>query len=151
MYAVCLRYSSCAEDAQDNFQEGFIKAFKSIHQFSHEGSFEGWLRRIMVNQCMALHRKNRTFFTVEDPLQYQCDSTVEEEEEIEEEYSVEKINSVMKTMPSQYRAVFLLYVIEDYSHKEIAEQLNISISTSKSNFSRAKVWLRKELNKISNT
>ncbi|MBV7441019.1 sigma-70 family RNA polymerase sigma factor [Weeksellaceae bacterium TAE3-ERU29] len=143
MYAVCLRYSSCTEDAQDNFQEGFIKAFKSIHQFSQKGSFEGWLRRIMVNQCMAWHRKNKGIFAVEDTSQYQVD--IVEEEELEE-YPIEKINSLIKTMPSQYRAVFLLYVIEDYSHKEIAEQLDISIGTSKSNLSRAKAWLRKQLN-----
>ena len=149
MYAVCLRYSSCPEDAQDNFQEGFIKAFKSIHQFSHEGSFEGWLRRIMINQCMAWHRKNRTLFVVEDPLQYKTELYVEEERE--EEYPIDKINSLIKMMPSQYQTVFSLYVIEDYSHKEIAEQLNISVGTSKSNLSRAKAWLRKELNKLSNT
>lgn len=149
MYAVCLRYSSCTEDAQDNFQEGFIKAFKNIHQFSHKGSFEGWLRRIMVNQCMEWHRKNQTLFIVENPLQSQRCSPVKEE--TQEEYPIEKINLLIKAMPTQYRTVFLLYVIEDYTHKEIAKQLNISVSTSKSNLSRAKTWLRKELNKLSNT
>lgn len=146
MYAVCLRYSSCQEDAKDNFQDAFIKAFKNINQFSQKGSFEGWLRRIMVNQCMSNHRKKKRFLVMEEPLKLSQEELEKEEENFEEK-NIDKIKSLLKCMPLQYQTVFSLYIIEEYSHAEIAKELEISINTSKSNLSRAKAWLRKELKK----
>ena len=141
-----MRYSNCRDDAQDTFQEGFIRAFKKINSYQGNGSFEGWLRRIMVNKCMDKFRKNRLTIVAENPYQY-TDLMLEEEEETDLPYTADELTEAIQQLPDQYRLVFNLYVIESYTHAEIAEQLNISIGTSKSNLSRAKGWLRNELKK----
>ncbi len=145
MFAICLRYSGHYSDAQDVLQEGFVHAFNKIKQYKGNGSFEGWLRRIMVNKCMDNFRKHKMTIVSENPHDY---TTYEEEPETEEPIFNEKeLMKLVQQLPDQYRMVFNLYVIEDYSHAEIAEKLNISVGTSKSNLSRAKSWLRKELKK----
>ncbi len=149
MYAVCLRYTKNEDDAKDCLQEAFILAFDKIGQFKFKGSFEGWLRRLTVNLCLEKLRK-RTFFVVADERIEQ-----EEEPEFELETEAENINfkalqKLIDKMPSAYQTVFTLYLLEDYTHKEIAEKLGISEGTSKSNLSRAKAWLRKELKKNKN-
>lgn len=145
MFAVCMRYSNCRDDAQDTFQEGFIKAFQKIHTYQGNGSFEGWLRRLMVNKCMDKFRKKRLTIVTDNPQYFQ--EYEEEEEEVESEYSKDELMTLIQKLPDQYRLVFNMYVIENYTHAEIAEALNISVGTSKSNLSRAKAWLRKELKK----
>lgn len=145
MFAVCMRYSHCRDDAQDTFQEAFIKAFQKIESFNGNGSFEGWLRRIMVNKCMDKFRKKKLTIVTDNPQFYQENEW--EEEEVELPYDNDQLVEMISQLPEQYRLVFNMYVIEEYSHAEIAEQLNISVGTSKSNLSRAKTWLRKELKK----
>lgn len=140
-----MRYSNCRDDAQDTFQEGFIKAFQKIHTYQGNGSFEGWLRRLMVNKCMDKFRKKRLTIVTDNPQYFQ--EYEEEEEEVESEYSKDELMTLIQKLPDQYRLVFNMYVIENYTHAEIAEALNISVGTSKSNLSRAKAWLRKELKK----
>lgn len=149
MFAVCMRYSNCRDDAQDTFQEAFIKAFQKIESFSGNGSFEGWLRRIMVNKCMDKFRKKKLTIVTDTPQFYQEKEW--EEEKIELPYDNDELVELISQLPEQYRLVFNMYVIEEYSHADIAEQLNISVGTSKSNLSRAKAWLRKELKKKYNT
>ena len=141
-----MRYSNCRDDAQDTFQEAFIKAFQKIDSYEGNGSFEGWLRRIMVNKCMDKFRKNRLTIVTDNPQYYQ-ENDFEDEEEIELPYSTDQLTDVIQQLPDQYRLVFNMYVIENYTHAEIADELNTSVGTSKSNLSRAKSWLRKELKK----
>lgn len=140
-----MRYSANRDDAQDSFQEAFIKAFQKINSFEGSGSFEGWLRRIMVNKCMDKFRKKRLIIVTDNPQYYQ--EVEVEEEEVELPYSKDYLIETIQKLPDQYRLVFNMYVMENYTHAEIAEELDISVGTSKSNLSRAKAWLRKELKK----
>lgn len=141
-----MRYSNCRDDAQDTFQEGFIRAFQKIDSFNGNGSFEGWLRRIMVNKCMDKFRQNKLTIVAENPNLF-LETEIDEEDEPELPYTSDELTFIIQQLPDQYRLVFNMYVIESYTHAEIAEELNISVGTSKSNLSRAKQWLRKELKK----
>lgn len=141
-----MRYSHCRDDAQDTFQEAFIRAFQKIDSYQGNGSFEGWLRRIMVNKCMDKFRSKRLTIVTDKPQDYQ-EHQMEEEEEIELPYSQDELTVTIQQLPDQYRLVFNMYVVENYTHAEIADALNISVGTSKSNLSRAKAWLRNELKK----
>lgn len=139
MYAVCLRYAPNAEEAQDILQEGFIKIFKKLDSFRGEGSFEGWVRRIFVNTAIEHFRRKRYLMPV----------TEKEENTIEGKYTsalddlAEKdIMALIQELSPGYRTVFNMYVVEGYTHKEIADMLGISEGTSKSQLSRAKVILQ---------
>jgi len=117
MFGVCLRYGKDYHSAEDILQEGFIKAFKNLNKFRFEGSFEGWLRRIFVNTAIEHFRKPRM--------------------------AAEDIMELVNKLSPGYKAVFNLYVVEGYSHKDIAEMLGISIGTSKSQLARARYLLQK--------
>ncbi len=139
MYAVCLRYASNGEEAQDILQEGFIKVFKKMDSFRGDGSFEGWMRRIFVNTAIEHFRRRRYLMPV----------TEKEENTIEGKYSsalddlgVKDIMALVQELSPGYRTVFNMYVVEGYTHKEIADMLGISEGTSKSQLSRAKVILQ---------
>jgi RNA polymerase sigma factor (sigma-70 family) len=139
LFGVCLRYAGNAEEAEDILQEGFIKVFKKIGSFRSEGSFEGWVRRIFVNTAIE-HFRRKTYL---QPV------TEREEETIEGNYLsvldslAEKdiIQLVQKLSPG-YRTVFNMYVVEGYTHRQIADALGISEGTSKSQLSRAKIILQ---------
>lgn len=146
-YAICLRYCKDQDDAQDILQDSFIKIFKNLNQFKHEGSFEGWMKRIVVNTSIEFYRKQMNMISYED--QY----TEEEMPIINDEITLDQtaLLDLIQTLPNGFRVVFNMYVIEGYSHAEIAEKLEISVGTSKSQLSRARVLLQKkvfELNKI---
>ncbi len=139
MYAVCLRYAGNAEEAEDILQEGFVKVFKKLDSFRREGSFEGWVRRIFVNTAIEHFRRKRYLMPV----------TEKEENTIEGKYTgvldelAEKdILALVQQLSPGYRTVFNMYVVEGYTHKEIADMLGISEGTSKSQLSRAKVILQ---------
>lgn len=139
MYAVCLRYAGMAEEAQDILQEGFVKVFKKIETFRSEGSFEGWMRRIFVNTAIEHFRRKKYLQPV----------TEKEENTLEGNYlsvldnlAERDILDLVQQISPGYRTVFNMYVVEGYSHKEIAEMLGISEGTSKSQLSRAKVILQ---------
>lgn len=135
MYAICLRYLKSPEDAEDIFIEGFFKILTKIDLYKGEGSFEGWMRRVMVNEClMFLRKRNNLHMTVELPATEIPDTAEEDGEGLE----FEEIISVLDLLPPGYRTVFNLYVFEDYKHREIAEMLGISINTSKSQLILAK-------------
>lgn len=144
MYAVCLRYAGNAEEAEDILQEGFIKVFNKMDSFRNEGSFEGWMRRIFVNTAIEHFRRKKYLLPV----------TEKEENTIEGKYisvldslSAKDIMQLIQELSPGYRTVFNLYVVEGFSHKEIADQLGISEGTSKSQLSRAKVILQEMVRK----
>jgi len=145
MYAVCLRYAGNAEEAEDILQEGFIKIFKKLDSFRSEGSFEGWVRRIFVNTAIEHFRRKRYLMPVTD----------KEENTIEGKYlsvlddlAARDIMALVQELSPGYRTVFNMYVVEGYTHKEIADMLGISEGTSKSQLSRAKVILQDMVKKF---
>lgn len=142
MYGVCLRYAKDAAEAEDVLQEGFVRIFTKIGQFEFKGSFEGWMRRIMVNTALEKYRKNNPLQPVEDLRAYEsvewCDETIAQ-------ISADDLMKMIQELPPRYRMVFNLYAIEGYSHQEIGEIMNISEGTSKSNLSRARIILQKKV------
>lgn len=143
MFAVCLRYINNPDIAQDILHDGFVKVFTSIKSFRGEGSFEGWIRRIIVNTALEYLRKRKDQFEVDLES-----AKIKEDTSKIEGYDYKFFLNIVAELPTQYRTVFNMYAIDEYSHGEIAEILNISESTSKSNYSRAKVILRVKLEKL---
>ncbi|MEQ8908474.1 MAG: sigma-70 family RNA polymerase sigma factor [Vicingaceae bacterium] len=143
MMAVCYRYASRPDDAKDLFQEGFIKVFKKIDRFNFKGSLQGWIRRIMVNNAIDHYRKNKNKFAMSETL-------VEAEQIPEEtddgswvaEIKAKTLLDCVQQLSPKYQAVFSLYVLDGFTHAEIAEELSISEGTSKSNLAKAKKNLR---------
>lgn len=144
MLGVCRRYHGSLEEAEDVMVEGFFKIFTKIDTFSGEGSFEGWMRRVMVNESLMHLRKNRAFRFTEE-LHAVHDTG--EEPTILEQLSAQEILGLLDGLPPGCRAVFNLYVIEGYKHREIADELQISINTSKSQLALAKMRLEELINK----
>jgi RNA polymerase sigma factor (sigma-70 family) len=138
MFGVCKRYVKNKEDAEDVLLEAFFKVFTNIHQFKGDGSFEGWIRRIVINESLMFLRKKHNFhIRVElNQVDAQTPTTVVHKLEAED------ILYFMDQLPTGYRTIFNLYVIEGYKHREIAELLGISINTSKSQLILAKKRLR---------
>lgn len=141
MLGICLRYASDRDQAQDILQEGFIKVFKKIDTYKGEGSFEGWVRRVVVNSALEILRKQKkelaTTF-VEESLMI-----VDHRANAQEELQAADILKTIQSLPTAYRMVFNLFAIEGYTHKEIAGQLGISVNTSYSQYHRAKTLLRR--------
>lgn len=153
MAAVCRRYTNNEDRAKDILQDGFIKVFKSMEKFNFEGSFEGWVRRIVVNTAIDYVRKSKTDFLLanegKDVEDYH-ESLYEEEEAdepVEMTLEVGDVRNGMEKLSTAYRTVFNLYVFENYSHQEIADALNVSVGTSKSNLAKARANLKKILTK----
>jgi RNA polymerase sigma factor (sigma-70 family) len=137
LYAICLRYVKQAEDAEDVFIEGFYKIFNHLDQYNNQGSFEGWMKRIMVNEALQfLRRKSKLIINVElsDHTGVQTDT----EDDWSDPYMIEEIMAAVQELPDGYRTIFNMYVFEEYKHREIAEILSISINTSKSQYLLAK-------------
>ena len=143
MYGVCLQYCKDHTEAEDCLQEGFIKVFNNIKKYRFEGAFEGWIRRIMVNTTIESFRKKKPESSVEDMSLIKIEDDIVEEEA--SEINEDEILEIIKELPPKYRMVFNLYVLEGLSHKEIAETLDISEGTSKSNLSRAKNWVKNRI------
>ncbi|HCT30244.1 MAG TPA: hypothetical protein DIW31_05820 [Bacteroidales bacterium] len=142
MYGVCLRYINNPEVAKDILHDGFVKVFASIKSYRNEGSFEGWIRKIIVNTALEYIRQRKDYLEVE--LEHAKSKTAKSNDE----HDLNFFLGIVAQLPTQYRTVFNLYAIDDYSHSEIAEMLDISESTSKSNYSRAKAILREKLEKV---
>jgi RNA polymerase sigma factor (sigma-70 family) len=144
LYAVSLQYSGNDEEARDILQEGFIKIFANLGQYKNEGSFEGWMRRIIVNTALEKYRNKHNLYRVDD-----IDSIVELASEPDnDDYAglqAFDLLSLIRELPPKYRMVFTLYAIEGYSHKEVSFMMNISEGTSKSNLSRARFILQKKV------
>ena len=144
LFAVCLQYSGNNEEARDILQEGFIKIFENLVHYRHEGSFEGWMRRITVNTALEKFRNKHNLYRVDD-----IDLIPEQDAEPENhDYAgleAKDLLGIIRELPPKYRMVFNLYAIEGYSHKEISKMVNISEGTSKSNLSRARVILQRRV------
>lgn len=145
MFGVCLRYAKDRTEAEDNLQEGFIKVFQNIDKFRHEGSLEGWVRRIMVNVSLEKFRKQHLMHPVEDVTIYEESQVADD---ILAKISAQELLEVVQELPPRYRMVFNLYVIEDMNHKEISEEMDISVGTSKSNLARARDILKKKVEEL---
>lgn len=139
MLAVCRSYIADTHYAEDCMINGFCKVFNHISKFENKGSFEGWIRRIMVNECLTFLRSNKTLIYVDDARISSYDDIDDELDELEFTFNVEE---VLQELPEAYRLVFNLHILEDYSHQEIAEALNISVSSSKTQLFRAKAKLK---------
>ena len=145
MYGVCLRYANDNTDAEDNLQEGFMKVFKYIGKFRHEGSFEGWMRRIMVNVSLEKFRKRMLMYPVENIEIYE---TPDYSDDILDKISAQELIELIQKLTPRYRMVFNLYVLEGMNHKEISEEMNISVGTSKSNLARAREVLQGKVKEL---
>ena len=139
MYAICLRYAKNQMDAEDIMQDAFVKLFNNLYKFRGEGSFEGWVRRIFVNTAIEHLRRNNIKFSESEGFENAIAD--KQATALDCLYEKDLIKTSMK-LSEGYRTVFNLYAVEGYSHKEIAKQLGITESTSKSQFSRAKAILR---------
>ena len=147
MLGVCRRYISSREDAEDVLVEAMFKVFDNIQGFQSAGSFEGWIRRIVVNEALMFLRKKRLLTVETDGAEL---NSIEHATplSIEHELAAKEILQLLERLPTGYRTVFNLFVIEGYKHIEIAEMLNISINTSKSQLILAKERMRRELEKM---
>lgn len=142
MYGICLRYAKDSAEAEDFMQEGFVRVFNKINQFEFKGSFEGWIKRIMVNTALEKFRKNDRLYPVEEMRIFE---SIEYVEETISSITANDLLRIIQKLPPRYRMVFNLFAIEGYSHLEIAEMMKISEGTSKSNLSRARVILQKSV------
>lgn len=138
LFVLSLKYCKNREDAQDNLQDSFLEIFKNIKKYNGKGSFEGWMKRIVINKAIDKYKKEIINESYDN--QFEKDSTVEFQGNLE--IPLEQILECIQSLPSQYRLVFNLYVMDEYSHKEIASMLSISEGTSKSNLHRAKSLLK---------
>ena len=140
LFALCLKYSKNYQEAQDNLQDGFITIFKKMHQYQFKGSFEGWLKRIVVNTALQKYRKKNVLNLISDEIPDEVEVDVDETT-----VSLDFLLSIIQELPNRYRLVFNMYVLDGYSHREIAEMLEISEGTSKSNLSRARQILKRKV------
>lgn len=143
MLAVCQRYLRNNQEAEDVLQDGFVKVFQKIVDFKMEGSLEGWIRRIIVNTALDTIRKNKKLLDdvqVEE-VQYKVSFTDHQFEGMD----LAQLMKLINEMPDGYRVVFNMFAIEGYSHKEIADTLGVTENTSKSQYSRARAFLRTQL------
>lgn len=146
LYAVSLQYTGSKEEAKDVLQESFIKIFSYLNSYSGKGSLEGWMRRIVVNTALEKHR-SRYYLNKVDDAGYIVDLAIGSGAADFAGLESEDLLGLIMDLSPKYRMVFNLYALEGYSHKEIAEKLNISEGTSKSNLSRARGILQKKVEK----
>lgn len=148
LFGICLRYTKNKMEAQDVLQDVFVKIYNNIHTYHHDGSFEGWMRRIAVNTSITNYRRN-----LKHAYQDDVDDVVRSKDEPvyaeDLEYTAEEMMNCIQKLPMGYKTVFNLYVVEGFMHKEISDMLGIDVNTSKSQLSRAKTYLQKELQAIS--
>ncbi len=146
MMGVCLRYMKDQMQAEDVLQDGFVKVFTKLQKYEGNGSLEGWVRRIMVNTALDHLRKSNKFnanISMDD-----VDYKVESDSDALSDLMEEDLLKLIQDMPDGYKTVFNMFAIEGYSHKEISDQLGISENTSKSQYSRAKAYLRTKLEEL---
>ena len=142
MYGVCLRYAKDSTEAEDNLQDGFIKVFANLKNFRNDGSLEGWIRRIMINVSLEKIRKQHLMYPVEDVAIY---DSINFSDDVISKISADDLMKLIQELTPRYRLVFNLYVIEGFSHQEIAKEMDITQGTSKSNLARAREILKKKV------
>lgn len=144
LLGVCMRYARNRDEAEDILQDGFVKIFMRIKQYTGKGSFEGWMKRVMVNTALSFYRQNLKHYYHQD-IDEVSELKFDEASMEESEFSEEEIMEIIKNLPDGFRIVFNLYAIEGYKHREIAELLGIDVNTSKSQYSRAKKMIQNRL------
>lgn len=140
LYAVALKYSRNRMEAEDNLQDAFITIFEKIGQFQNKGSFEGWLKRIVINTALQRYRQQDMYALVDE---HQIAGV---EVEIDDQVSLDFLLKIIQELPDRYRLIFNLYSLDGFAHKEIATMLKISENTSKSNLARARMILKNKIN-----
>lgn len=148
LLGICIRYAKTRDEAEDILQEGLIKILTKINDFKGDGSFEGWMKRIIVNTAISHYHKNKKHNDVYD-IDEINETDIKGNTFENNQFTSEELYSVINNLPAGYKEVFNLYAIEGYKHKEIAEILNINQNTSKSQYSRAKEKIRQQLELIS--
>ena len=147
MMGVCLRYATDRSRAEDILQEGFIKIFNNLHKFRNEGSFEGWIRRIIVNTAIEHVRKEK-YISKHVEIEQAYDIALDNN--IFQNLAANELLKLLQQLPPGYRTVFNLYAIEGYTHREIAVTLNIKEGTSKSQLAKARYTLQKMIKEVEN-
>jgi len=137
LFALCLKYSKTHQEAEDNLQEAFITIFSKMDQYKFEGSFEGWMKRIVINTALQTYRKKNVLNLVEENYPEEVDVEINEDN-----INLDFLLKIIRELPERYRMVFNLYVLDGYSHKDISSMLGIAEGTSKSNLSRARLILK---------
>jgi len=137
LFALCLKYSKTKQEAEDNLQDAFITIFNKVDQFKHIGSFEGWMKRIVINTALQSYREKKVLNLVEENYPDEVEVEVNESD-----ISLDFLLKIIQELPERYRMVFNLYVLDGFSHKEIASLMGIAEGTSKSNLSRARLILK---------
>ncbi len=146
MFGVCMRYAKSKEEAEDMLQEGFIRLFKNIHSYENRGSFEGWIRRIIVNTAINYYKTQIKYNKTEHIDAYNKDLEETDDESITvSDISQQKLLEMITELPKGYKMVFNMYVLDGFTHKEIASILDISENTSKSQLSKARKLLQKKI------
>ena len=140
LFSLCLKYSKNKHEAQDNFQDGFIIIFEKIGQFKFKGSFEGWLKRVMVNTILLKYRKRNVLNIVTEEIPDEVIVDIDDDE-----VSLDFLLNLIQELPDRYRMVFNLYVLDGCSHREISKMLQIAEGTSKSNLARARAILKQKI------
>ncbi|MDN6279494.1 MAG: RNA polymerase sigma factor [Psychroflexus sp.] len=144
-FGIVLKYSSNYPEAQDNLQDAFIKIFEKIDQYKYQGSFEGWMKRILINTALQKYKKQKVYELIHTNIPDEPENVV-----IDQDLSLDELLNCIQNLPTRYRMVFNLYILDGYSHQEVADKLDISLGTSKSNLSRARQILRKEVELLQN-
>ena len=146
LFSVCLKYSRNYAEAEDNLQDAFLTIFDKIEQYKNKGSFEGWLKRITVNTVLQRYRSEKVFDIINE------NTIVDVELEVDEDnISITYLLQIIQELPDRYRLVFNLFVLDGYSHKDIADMLDINVGTSKSNLARARQTLKKTIENYKTT
>lgn len=146
LFSVCLKYSKNYAEAEDNLQDSFLTIFNKMGQYKRKGSFEGWLKRITINTVLQKYRSQKVFDIVNENSVEDVELEVDEDD-----LSIDYLLQIIQELPDRYRLVFNLYVLDGYSHKDIADMLNINIGTSKSNLARARQILKQTIENYKTT
>lgn len=141
MLSVCRYYIKDLQKAEEVMLNGFLKVFTNLKQFKNEGSFEGWIRRIMIRESISFLRQDKQLFFTEDTHHY-----TEIEDSTSQQYDVAHLQKMIDNLPDGYKMVFVMYAIEGYKHSEIAKELNITEGTSKSQLYKARQLLQIQIN-----
>ena len=141
LFFLSLKYCKGKADAQDNLQDAFLSIFRNIKNYKNTGSFEGWMKRIVINKAIDKYKRNKQIILLDSDLLKE-NTTIDEEQF---SINLDELLGHIQNLPDQYRLVFNLYEVDGYSHKDIAELLCISVNTSKSNLHRAKLLLKKRI------
>ncbi len=140
LFSICLKYSNDYSSAEDTLQDAFITIFDKIAQYKNQGSFEGWIKRITINTALQKYRKQKVFDIINEEQIEEVEVQIDDDE-----VSLDYLLKIIQQLPDRYRLVFNLYVLDGYSHKEVAEMLEVSVGTSKSNLARARNILKEKL------